>query len=138
MSNATLSNRLETVLNHPLHQHLGISTLHAENGDGQLSLTIGENAINPSGAFHGGVLYLLADVCAYCGLLSLLDEHQEAVTHDIQVSVLRSATLGDEVSFESQVLKLGKRIAFMEVKAMCSGKLIASAKVTKSLISTKA
>lgn len=128
-----MDTRLKKMLAHPLHQFLGVTAINADAGRGALSITLSENVINPAGLFHGGVIYILCDVCAYGGLLSLLDDRTDAVTHDIQISVMRSAKLGDVVDFQSEVAKLGKTICFIDVKVTVSGQMIASARVTKSI-----
>lgn len=99
-----------------------------------MSVTIGENALNPGGRLHGGVIYLLCDVCAYGGLASLMDDETDAVTHDIQVSVMRSVKPGETVDFRSNVLKMGKRVCFIEVRATVGESLVAAATVTKSFL----
>ncbi len=127
--------RLEKVINHPLHQQLGVTHITSEAGVGRFSIDVNQHATNPAGVLHGGVVYLLSDVCAYAGLLSLLDDTTEAVTHDIQVSVMRPASLGQTVEFESRVVRLGKRLCFIEVVARVEEKVLATAKVTKSVLS---
>lgn len=126
---------LKKVIEHPLHQSLGITTIESEEGNGRLTITIGDSALNPFGALHGGVLYLLCDVCAYAGLLSVMDSHTQAVTHNIHISIMKSAKLGDNVDVSSQLIKKGKNLCFIDVKASVSGHVIATANVTKSLIS---
>ena len=74
--------RLQTVIDHPLHQALGVRAIESQNGCGRMEFIAEGMTINPAGMLHGGVLYTLADVCAYAGLLSRLEPHQEAVTHD--------------------------------------------------------
>ena len=133
-----MNERLSKVINHPLHRHLGVTGIKSVSGRGEIELTITENAANPAGFFHGGVIYLLCDVCAYGGLLSLLDDHTEAVTHDIQVSVMQAMRIGDRVEFRSEVVKLGARICFIDVKMTSSDKVIATARVTKSLLPRQA
>lgn len=128
--------RLNKVIHHPLHQHLGITDITSEAGAGRFEIEVNDRIINPAGVLHGGVVYLLSDVCAYAGLLSLIDENTEAVTHDIQVSVMAPARLGQTVVFESRVVKLGKRLCFIEVVANVEGKTLATAKVTKSVLRT--
>ena len=68
------------------------------------------------------------------GLMSRLPADQHAVTHDIQVSVMRSAGPGDRVSFDSRITHLGRRLCFCEVVVQSGGKTLASARVTKSLV----
>jgi len=130
-----MNKRLEKIINHPLHVFLGVTSIQSDSGNGKFSVKINENTINPAGVYHGGAIYVLCDVCAYSGLLSLIDNHTEAVTHDIHVSVMQSAKLGDEIEFSSKVVKLGKRICFIDVKAKLADQVIATARVTKSIIS---
>jgi uncharacterized protein (TIGR00369 family) len=129
-----MNNRVAQVANHSLHRHLGIEDVESVDGRGRLAVVVGERTINPAGVFHGGVLYMLCDVCAYAGLLSRLDAATEAVTHDIHVSVMRAARAGEQVSFESSPARLGRRIAFIDVTARVGDRLIAQARVTKTLI----
>ncbi|SHL29828.1 uncharacterized domain 1-containing protein [Desulfatibacillum alkenivorans DSM 16219] len=129
-----MSKRLREVISNPLHVFLGVTDIQSENGCGEIILTINKNVINPQGTLHGGIIYTLSDVCAYAGLLSLLDDDTEAVTHDIQVSVMRSAMLGDEIRFKSEVIKRGRSICFLQTKVTLGEKIIATAKITKSLI----
>ena len=129
-----MDGRLKKVIEHPLHKYLGVTSIESESGCGKLPLKITENIINPVGLFHGGVIYILCDVCAYSGLLSLMDDGVEAVTHDIQVSIMRPAKLGDFVYFNSEVVKLGKSLCFIDVKVTLKGQIIALARVTKSIL----
>ncbi len=129
-----MTERILQVIHHPLHRHLGVTDAHSENGQGSFTFTVGDATVNPAGALHGGVVYLLCDVCAYLGLLSVLPENVEAVTHDIHVSVLRSALRGDTVNMVSRIIKKGRNLCFIDVTAAVEGQLIATARITKSLI----
>ncbi|MES1946049.1 thioesterase superfamily protein [Salinisphaera sp. C84B14] len=126
--------RLQQVINHPLHRHLGIETIESDRGAARFSIRVDENTLNPAGVLHGGVLYLLCDVCAYAGLVSDLDTNTEAVTHDIHVSVMRAVAAGEVVLFESEPIRVGRRIAFIDVSARVDERLIARARVTKTLL----
>lgn len=126
--------RLKKVMNHPLHRHLGVTEITSEAGVGRFAIQVNDQVINPAGVLHGGVVYLLSDVCAYAGLLSLIDDSTEAVTHDIQVSVMRPAQLGQTLEFESRVVRLGKRLCFIEVVTRVEGEILATTKVTKSIL----
>ncbi len=132
-----MNNRINQVIRHPLHRHLGIADACSEDGKGRFTFTVGDATVNPAGALHGGVVYLLCDVCAYLGLLSVLPDAQEAVTHDIHVSVMRSASRGDVVKMQSSIIKKGKSLCFINVEATVSGQLIATARITKSLVKMK-
>lgn len=127
--------KLEAVKAHPYHAYLGLNQFQSDNGQGSLQLQVAEQHINPAGALHGGIIYSVLDVVAYVALLSQLPPTQEAVTHDIHISVMRAAKLGDHLEFSASIEKLGKSLAFIKAKASSNGKLIATARVTKSLIS---
>ena len=126
--------RVRKAVDRELHKNLGMNPISSEDGVGTITIKLEEYALNPHGVFHGGIIYLICDVCAYFGLLSILDEGLDAVTHDIQVSILRSAKLGDVVEFESKVIRLGKRLAFLETTATSGGEVIATSKITKSIM----
>lgn len=127
--------RLQKNLELPFHRFLGLTAIESAAGRGEIFLKVTENVVNSSGIFHGGILYTVCDLCAYGGLLSLLDDDCVPVTHDIHVSVLRPAKLGDTVHFTSEVVKRGRNICFMEVRATVEDRIIATASVTKSLVS---
>lgn len=130
--------RLNTIIHHPLHVYLGVTDIVSEEGRGALDIVARGPLINAAGVLHGGVVYTLCDVCAYAGLLSRLPDGKEAVTHDIQVSVMRAVREGEVVRFSSTLLKMGKSLCFLETTASVNGKLVAKATVTKSLIARSA
>lgn len=132
-----MHDRLKQLVALPFHQYLGVTSVESQSGRGELSLKVSENIVNSAGMFHGGAIYALCDICAYGALFSLLDDTSQAVTHDIHVSVMRSARLGDFVCFNSEVVKIGKSLAFIDVKVTLEGQMIASARVTKSILSIR-
>lgn len=130
-----MSDRLAAVRALPLHRDLGVTGIEAADGVATLCFTVNRYTVNPAGALHGGVLYTLCDVAAYSALLSRLPEDREAVTHDLHVSVMRSAVEGAAVEVTARVRRLGRSIAFIDVEASAGERLLATARVTKSLIS---
>ena len=118
----------------PLHKFLGVKLKGFREGSGELELKAGQNAVNVAGVLHGGVLYALLDAAAYQGLIPTFHEGENAVTHDIHVSVLRPVMLGETIRFKGRVLKRGRTTAFTESEAWVNGKLIAVARVTKSIV----
>jgi uncharacterized protein (TIGR00369 family) len=129
-----MHDRIKQIFEHPLHQYMGVTDIKADQGEGFVSFQVVEHLLSPAGALHGGVLYTLCDVCAYVGLLSILDADQEAVTHDIHLSMMRSAKAGDRVTIGSRIVKKGGSLCFIDVSAMVAGDVVATARVTKSLI----
>lgn len=130
----TADARLQSVVNHPLHQALGVRGIDSAEGEGRLEFVAEGLTINPAGMLHGGVIYTLADVCAYAGLLSRLTPEQEAVTHDLHVSVMRPVTAGQIVTVSSSIRRLGRAICFLDVTVESAGKTVATARVTKSIV----
>jgi len=130
-----MNRRLQAVEQHPLHRYLGVTTIQSNQGCAEFTIEVNEQTLNPAGVFHGGVIYILCDVCAYAGLSSVLEDNIEAVTHDIQVSVMRAAQMGDQINFKSKIVRLGKRLCFIETVATVGNHVIATAKITKSILS---
>ena len=64
----------------------------------------------------------------------MLADDREAVTHDRHHPVLRAAGRGDDVRMESRILKKGRSLCFIDVSATVSGQLIATARITKSIV----
>lgn len=130
---ATENPRLEQVRQLPLHRHLGVTDLQAHGGEATLRLTVGEASANPAGVLHGGVVYMLCDVAAYAALLSLLEHDREAASHDIHVSVMAPAIPGEAVRFHGRVVHRGRRLVFTEAEAHAGDRLLATARITKTV-----
>lgn len=117
-----------------LHQHLGLRGLEAEQGTSRLEITVNEANVNPMNVLHGGVIYSVLDVAAYAALVSVLADDEAAVTHDIHVSCMSPVAFGRVLTVEGRVAKKGRTLAFVDATATCEGKLVASARVTKSIV----
>lgn len=118
----------------PLHEYLGVRVLSADDGQSLVELPVSPVIANPSNVLHGGMIYTVCDIAAYAALLTMLAPNEGAVTHDLHVSCLRPAPMGTVVRFEGKVVQRGKRIAFVDVTATLDGKVIATARVTKSIV----
>ena len=119
---------------HPFHHYLGIKEIDAADEKARIVIPVQEKTLNPSGTFHGGVVYTLCDITAFCALISTMDEGEIGVTNNISIQMLRAARVGQEVIFQAKIIKRGKRLAFLECTAMVGDKIIAKASVTKTLI----
>lgn len=124
----------DKVRNHEFHQYLGINNITAKDGKASLEVKIKKHILNPGGTFHGGIIYTLCDITAFCAIISQLNEGEIGVTNHISVQVMRAVTLGAIVEFEAKIIKLGKRLAFLESEAFSNGQLIAKATVTKTIL----
>ncbi len=134
MSPEEVSKRIDLVLNLPFHKFLGLTLL--ENGPGFSKATFGpsENTINVANVVHGGIIYAVLDFAAYVALLPMIQDNQNAATHDIHVSMLRAAPIDEPLILTGTVRKIGKRLAFCDAEAFCGDQLIATGRVTKSIL----
>lgn len=128
---------LTSVESHPLHRMMGVEKIESANGSSSIAFTVGDMSVNARGAFHGGVAYTICDMACYSALLGLLNEGENAATHDIHVSLLRAAVRGDRIVTTGKVIKRGRNVAFMEAEMHCGDELIARATVTKSILRQK-
>lgn len=127
--------RIAQILRHPLHRAMGLHDLQAEDGRAWFEVQVGADMVNAAGMLHGGIVYTLADLCCLAAVSTQLPADRLAVTHDLHVSLLRAARLGQHARFESQVLKLGATLAFLEARVTCGEALLARVNVTKSILS---
>lgn len=118
----------------PLHQFLGVELVKQEQGEAVARFQAGPNTMNYVGAMHGGVAYALLDVVCYLALAPLLKRGENAVTHDLHVSVLRPVLPGQEVELRGRVVQKGRSVVFCESESRVEGKVTATARVTKTLV----
>lgn len=129
-----LAQYLPMIVQHPLHQAMGVRHIDAADGRANLEVVVGDGMVNPAGMFHGGIVYTLCDMVCYAALVSQLKPGENAATHDLHVSILKAARLGETVRFEGRVLRAGRSVAFMESQALLGDQLLARATVTKSIL----
>lgn len=137
MSPDELRQRLTLTLNLPFHRFLKMELLDHHPGRADIRINATENIANVADVVHGGILYAVLDAAAFISLVPLLADHQNAVTHDIHVSVLRPAPLDLPLIFKGRTVKIGKRLAFCDAQAYYGERLVSSARVTKSIVDFK-
>jgi len=118
----------------PLHRQMGLEYRSAADGRSHLAFEVGPDMLTPAPALHAGYLYAASDLASYVALLSLLTHDESAVTHDLHVSVMSSARAGDRVDIRAEVVRRGRTLAFMDVRASCGDRLLSTARVTKSMM----
>jgi uncharacterized protein (TIGR00369 family) len=120
----------------PLHQFLGLKVEELGDGGSQVSIPIDGHTVNALDILHGGVTYAVSDVAAFLAAASTLGPGEFAVTVDYQCSIYRGAA-GGSVTFQAQVTRRTRRLAFMNVKVLDNhGELLAEARVTKAITYT--
>lgn len=134
MSPEELSKRVNQTMDLPFHRFLGIKIIKNGPGFAWIELSPTEKTINTAGVIHGGIVYALLDLAAYIAILPLLHDNQNGVTHDIHVSVLRPAPVDSPLLFQAEIRKIGKRIVFCDSEAKYDDHLMATGRLTKSII----
>lgn len=126
--------RQRAVLDLPLNRHLGIVFDGIVDGVAKSHFYSTPELATFGGTLHGGALSTLCEVAGFLALLPMLDDSQHAVTHDIHVSLMRAVPADTRCDLSGSVLRLGRTLAFIEVHAHVADKLVASARITKSII----
>ena len=133
-----LDHFLPFLLDNPLHQLMGVRSIHGADGRSSIEVEVGPDMVNAAGMFHGGIVYTLCDMACYVALLGELEEGENAATHDLHVSLMRAAQIGDTVRFTGRILRRGRSVAFLESEAHCGDQLLARATVTKTVLRNRA
>ncbi|MCW8904661.1 PaaI family thioesterase [Sedimenticola sp.] len=105
-----------------------------EPGLAIMRLPYHHNSTRPGGTISGPHMMMLADACMYAVVLGLIGQVKLAVTTNFNINFLRKPEQTDLLA-EGKIIKLGKRLAIMEVSitAEASGKLVAHATGTYSI-----
>jgi uncharacterized protein (TIGR00369 family) len=114
---AALFQRLEaSFLRQGLMQHLGARIVRVSPGEVEFALPLSSKVTQQQGAFHGGALGALADICCGYAALTLAPEGMEVTTVEYKINFL-SAAVGTEVFCIGKVLKAGRTLT------ICSAEL---------------
>ena len=112
------------------------TTIITEVGPGRLHMVAPyrEGLLRPGGVISGPTLMSLADSAAYALVLAHIGEQLMAVTSQLNMSFLRGCLPGD-LHAEAQMLRLGRRLAVMDVRIWTEGpdRLAAQANVTYAI-----
>jgi len=105
-----------------------------EPGLAIMRLPYHHNSTRPGGTISGPHMMMLADACMYAVVLGLIGQVKLAVTTNFNINFLRKPEQTDLLA-EGKIIKLGKRLAIMEVSiaAETNGELVAHATGTYSI-----
>lgn len=121
----------------PYHKFIGLKYSKHSEGYGELTLLVRKELLNSNGMLHGGIYYTLCDLGASTALETTLSEGYYNVTSDINVSIISAVNQG-VITVKSEVLKSGKRLAFVESRIYNENdQLLAVGRVTKTLLARK-
>jgi uncharacterized protein (TIGR00369 family) len=110
----------------------GIYLRDIEAGKATLVLPYSEKSLRPGGTIAGPFMMMLADVCMFAVVLSLLGEIKLAVTTSLNINFLRKPAKCDLVA-RGNIIKLGKRLAVVEVSIYSEENIVAHATGTYSI-----
>jgi len=116
----------------PLAADTGIHLRKLKPGKAEMVLPYSERLLRPGGTIAGPFMMLLADVCMYAVALSLLGEVKLAVTTSLNINFVRKPADTDLVGIGS-IIKMGKRLAVLEVSIYSNDDIVAHATGTYSI-----
>ncbi len=134
MGNGKIDPRVTAVLDLPLHRYLGVSLIDPADPAAGATFHVAEPTQGPGGWLHGGVVYALLDMTCYLALIPRLAEDKIAVSHAVNISLMKGVPGDSSVQLTAEVVRLGKSLAFLRAEAHAGGHLVATATVTKSII----
>lgn len=117
-----------------LHRDMAIEFHEGVNGRSRISFIVTDQMLTPAPALHAGYVYAACDLASYVALMSVLNDSESAVTHDLHISLMRTAFAGERVEITAEIVKRGRTLVFLDAKAMCGERLLATARITKSLM----
>jgi uncharacterized protein (TIGR00369 family) len=110
----------------------GVYLRDIEPGKATMILPYNDNSLRPGGTIAGPFMMMLADVCMYAVVLSLLGEIKLAVTTSLNINFVRKPANTDLIA-EGSIIKLGKRLAVLEVSIYSNDDIVAHATGTYSI-----
>jgi len=93
---------------------VGLSLEQVNNGHAIMRLPYDERPVRPGGTISGPHMMLLADACMFAVVLSMIGDVKLAVTTNLNINFLRKPSQSDLLA-EGKIIKLGKRLAVIEV-----------------------
>ena len=98
----------------------GLTIEEVEHGRARVRLAYSEKFIRPGGTISGPTMMMLADFALYLAVLSAIGPVALAVTINFNINFLRRPAQRDIIA-DARILKLGKRLAVMEVNLYSEG-----------------
>ena len=92
----------------------GFAVTSVGPGTATMTLATAEPHLRPGGTVSGPTLFALADLAAYVAILAHIGPVALAVTTNLSINFLRKPEPG-RLAGRAQILKLGKRLAVVEI-----------------------
>ncbi len=110
----------------------GMQLQDIEAGKAVMKLPYHQRSVRPGGSISGPHMMMLADACMYAVVLSMIGKVELAVTTSFNINFLRKPSESDLIA-EGEIIKLGKRLAVMEVSIFSQQNIVAHATGTYSI-----
>jgi uncharacterized protein (TIGR00369 family) len=110
----------------------GITLESVDAGEAELRLPFQLRSLRPGGTIAGPHMMMLADACMYAVVLSQIGEVKLAVTTNLNINFLRKPANSDLIA-KGRMIKLGKRLAVVEVGIYSDTDIVAHATGTYSI-----
>ncbi len=110
----------------------GIYLKSIEHGKAELVLPYHDQSLRPGGTIAGPFMMMLADVSMFAVVLSMIGEVKLAVTTSFNINFLRKPSETDLIA-RGEIIKLGKRLAVVEVSIFSDEDIVAHATGTYSI-----
>ena len=110
----------------------GIELRSIDEGLAELRLPYQDRSLRPGGTISGPHMMMLADACMYAVVLSMIGQVELAVTTQFNINFLRKPAEVDLLA-KGKMIKLGKRLAVMEVSVFSDTEIVAHATGTYSI-----
>lgn len=120
MSVEELENFLAKEFPQAFHPQSGLTIEKVWHGGCRIRLAYSEKFIRPGGTISGPTMMMLSDFALYVALLATIGPVPLAVTINLNINFLRKPDQTDLIA-ETKILKLGKRLAVMEVNLFSHG-----------------
>jgi uncharacterized protein (TIGR00369 family) len=98
-------------------------------------LRVADKHLRPGGTLGGPAIFLLADVAAYCMILSRIGWRPLVVTTNAGIDFLRKPAADRDLLCQATILKMGRALVVVEARLFSEGAepLVARANLTYSL-----
>jgi len=104
----------------PMAFQLGFRAVTIGDGTATVRMPYNDATLRPGGTIAGPAMMGLADFAMYAALMGAIGRVELAVTTNLNINFLRRPGQADVIG-DCRILKLGKRLAVLEVKLFSEG-----------------
>ncbi|WP_227546133.1 PaaI family thioesterase [Marinobacter fonticola] len=101
----------------PMAGDIGFTVEEVRDGFARAVVPFATNFVRPGGTLSGPLQMALADATMYAAILASLGKVEMAVTSNLNINFLQKPAPADLVA-EAVVLRMGRRLAFCEVRLL--------------------